>query len=65
MSDTSVGYLQLLRQNRAFTLLWGGQLVSNLGDWFNNVAVLALVFDLTHSGLATGLIIIARRTDEA
>ncbi len=59
MSGSSVGYLQLLRQNRAFALLWSGQLVSNLGDWFNSVAVLALVFDLTHSGFATGLIITA------
>jgi MFS family permease len=59
MSEKPVGYAQLLRQNRPFRLLWGGQLVSNLGDWFNNVAVLALVFDLTRSGLATGLLIIA------
>ncbi len=59
MSQTSVGYIQLLRQNHQFTLLWSGQLVSNLGDWFNNVAVLALVYDLTQSGFATGLIIIA------
>lgn len=59
MSQRSVGYLQLLRGNPEFTRLWVGQLVSNLGDWFNTVAVLALVFDLTQSGLATGLIIIS------
>lgn len=59
MSQRTVGYLQLLRENGAFTRLWVGQLVSNLGDWFNTVAVLALVYDLTGSGLATGLIIIA------
>ncbi len=59
MSQQTVGYLQLLRENRSFTRLWLGQLVSNLGDWFNTVAVLALVYDLTGSGLATGLVIIA------
>jgi MFS family permease len=59
MPQRSIGYLQLLRENHDFTRLWVGQLVSGLGDWFNTVAVLALVFDLTHSGLATGLIIIA------
>ncbi len=51
--------MELLRENRDFARLWVGQLVSGLGDWFNTVAVLALVFDLTHSGVATGLVIIA------
>lgn len=59
MSQKTVGYLQLIRENSSFTRLWLGQLVSNLGDWFNTVAVLALVYGLTASGLATGLIIIA------
>jgi MFS family permease len=59
MAQRNVGYWQLLRHNPAFTRLWIGQLVSNLGDWFNTVAVLALVYDLTQSGLSTGLIIIA------
>lgn len=59
MSQRPVGYIQLLRQNHDFTRLWSGQLVSNLGDWFNSIAVLALVYDLTQSGLSTGLIIIA------
>ncbi len=59
MSQNNVGYWPLLKHNPEFTRLWIGQLVSNLGDWFNTVAVLALVYDLTQSGLATGLIIIA------
>ncbi len=59
MPTRDVGYVQLLRRNPAFTRLWIGQVVSNLGDWFNTVAVLALVYDLTQSGLSTGLIIIA------
>ena len=59
MSQRNVGYWSLIRHNPEFTRLWIGQLVSNLGDWFNTVAVLALVYDLTQSGLSTGLIIIA------
>ncbi len=59
MSYSNVGYVQVLRRNPDFTRLWVGQLVSNLGDWFNTVAVLALVFDLTNSSFATGLILIA------
>lgn len=59
MAKGSVGYVQLIRENHDFTRLWLGQLVSNLGDWFNSIAVLALVYDLTRSGLATGLVIIA------
>lgn len=59
MPTQPVGYVRLLRQNSSFTRLWLGQLVSNLGDWFNSIAVLALVYDLTRSGIATGLVIIA------
>lgn len=59
MTQRQVGYTELLRANHDFARLWVGQLVSNLGDWFNSVAVLALVYDLTGSGLATGLLIIA------
>ncbi len=49
------GYLALIRGNPEFTKLWIGQLVSYLGDWFNNVAALALVYELTQSGMATGV----------
>jgi MFS family permease len=59
MSQLNVGFIQVLRRNPNFTRLWLGQLVSNMGDWFNTVAVLALVYDLTSSSFATGLILIA------
>jgi MFS family permease len=39
----------LLRQNRNFRRLWLAQVVSQLGDWFNAVAVYALLLDLTGS----------------
>jgi MFS family permease len=47
-----VTFSSLLRDNRNFRLLWVGQLVSQLGDWFNAVAVYALLLDLTGSATA-------------
>jgi hypothetical protein len=29
----------LLRTNRSFRLLWLGQVVSQMGDWFDTIAV--------------------------
>ena len=42
--------------HRNFRLLWFGQLVSQLGDWFNAVAIYALVLELT-GGSATAVAI--------
>ena len=47
-------YLSLLKRNRNFRLLYIGQTISQLGDWFNTVAVyslLLLVFVVRPSGL--------------
>jgi predicted MFS family arabinose efflux permease len=44
--------LTLIRENRNFRLLWFGQTVSQLGDWFNVVALYALLFELTGSATA-------------
>ena len=56
----SVGYLELLRRNRDFRQLWLGQVVSQLGDWFNTIAVYTLVLELTGSRRAVGLVLVAR-----
>ena len=56
----SVGYLELLRENRGFRRLWLGQVVSQLGDWFDTIAVMTLVLNLTGSGRDVGLIMVAR-----
>ncbi|HEY0099589.1 MAG TPA: MFS transporter [Pyrinomonadaceae bacterium] len=55
-----MGYLELLRQNRGFRQLWLGQVVSQLGDWFDTIAVMTLVLNLTGSGRDVGLIMVAR-----
>jgi MFS family permease len=39
----SLTYLQLLRRNDSFRRLWVGQVVSELGNWFNFIAALGLV----------------------
>jgi MFS family permease len=39
----AIGYAALLRQNRAFRLLFWARSVSLLGDWFNMIAVLAIL----------------------
>lgn len=41
--------ISLISGNRHFRLLWFGQIVSQLGDWFNVVALYALLFELTGS----------------
>jgi len=35
--------MQLLRRNRSFRRLWTGQVISELGNWFNFIAALGLV----------------------
>lgn len=44
---SSLTYMQLLRGRRAFRRLWAGQVVSELGNWFNFIAVLGLVRAVT------------------
>ncbi|MFL6208191.1 MAG: MFS transporter [Pyrinomonadaceae bacterium] len=56
----SVGYIGLLRQNRSFRQLWLGQVVSQLGDWFDTLALFTLIAHLTDSGRAVGLVLVAR-----
>lgn len=40
---STITYTQLLRGNRSFRRLWSGQVVSELGNWFNFIAALGLV----------------------
>lgn len=43
---------ELIAGNRNFRLLWLGQVVSQLGDWFSSVALYALLYELTGSATA-------------
>ncbi|MCH2667390.1 MAG: MFS transporter [Deinococcales bacterium] len=58
--QSTVGYVELVRNNRNFRFLWLGQLVSLLGDWFNLIASATLIAILTESGLAVGGLFIVR-----
>jgi hypothetical protein len=53
-------FLELLRLNRNYRYTWMGQVVSEVGDHFNNIAVFALAMELTHSGLVVTGIMLAR-----
>jgi MFS family permease len=55
-----VSYISLLRDNRNFRLLYIGQTISQLGDWFNAVAVYALLLDLTGSATAVAWMMIVQ-----
>ncbi len=44
----SLTYIQLLRRNRSFRRLWWGQVISELGNWFNFIAGLGLVRFISH-----------------
>lgn len=53
-------FLELLRQNRNYRFTWMGQVVSEIGDNFNNIAVFALAMGLTHSGLVVMGVMLSR-----
>jgi MFS family permease len=57
----SLTYIQLLRHNRSFRRLWIGQVISELGNWFNFIAVLGLVRLVSHAAPeATTIVLIVR-----
>jgi MFS family permease len=43
-------------RNRNFRLFFGGQLISQAGTWLTTIALTLLVLDLTHSGVAIGIL---------
>jgi MFS family permease len=60
IQPASTGYVDLLRRNRDFRRLWLGQVVSQMGDWFDTIALYTIVLNLTGSGRAVGLVLVAR-----
>jgi len=59
-TKSQVGYIDLLRRNRSFRQLWLGQVVSQMGDWFNTIALYTIILQLTGSGRDVGLLLVAR-----
>ncbi|MBM3744915.1 MAG: MFS transporter [Acidobacteria bacterium] len=53
-------FAELLRRNRNYRYTWLGQVVSEVGDHFNNVAVFSLALAATRSGLVVSGIMLAR-----
>ena len=57
----SLTYTQLLRRNRSFRRLWSGQVISELGNWFNFIAALGLVRVVSHAAPeVTTILLLAR-----
>ncbi len=56
MSD----FVALLRTNRNYRYAWLGQVVSEIGDHFNNIAVFSLALHATGSGLVVSGVMLAR-----
>jgi MFS family permease len=50
----------LLAHNRNYRYTWLGQIVSEVGDHFNNIAVLSLAVAETHSGAAVAGLMLSR-----
>ena len=47
----NLSFLGLLKSNRNYRFTWSGQVVSEIGDNFNNIAVFSLALANTGSGL--------------
>lgn len=52
--------MNLILRNRNFKLLWLSQLISNIGDWLNSLALPLLVLKLTNSPIAISFYMILR-----
>jgi MFS family permease len=52
--------LALLHRNRNYRYTWLGQVVSETGDYFNNIAVFALVMEKSGSGLVVSGVMLSR-----
>ena len=59
-SKRSIGYVRLLKTNRPFRHLWYGQVVSELGDWLNSIAIYMLVLKLSGTGTAMATVMMAK-----
>jgi MFS family permease len=54
------GFVRLLRDNPNYRYTWMGQVVSEIGDHFNNIAVFSLALQVTRSGLVVSGVMLSR-----
>lgn len=54
------GFVELLRNNRNYRYTWMGQVVSEIGDHFNNIAVFSLALERTGSGMVVTGVMLSR-----
>ena len=54
------GFAGLLIHNRNYRYTWMGQVVSEVGDHFNTIAVFSLILAQTNSGLAVAGVMLSR-----
>ncbi len=52
--------LSLVRRNADFRRLWLGNIISLLGDWFNFIALINVIGEMTGSPFALGVVFIAK-----
>src|SRR5579864_7390607 len=55
-----LSFRELLQSNRNYRYTWSGQVVSEIGDHFNNIAVFSLALANTRSGLVATGVLLAR-----
>jgi len=53
-------FVTLLRDNPNYRNTWTGQVVSEIGDHFNNIAVFSLAVATTHSGMVVSGVMLSR-----
>ncbi len=59
-SNRPKGYIALLKNNPDFRNLWYGQIVSELGDWLNSIAIFTLVLKISGTGTAMAAVMMAK-----
>ena len=55
-----LSFRSLIRENRNYRFMWTGQVVSEIGDHFNNISVFSLALSHTNSGLVVSGVMLAR-----
>jgi len=53
-------FTRLLGDNRNYRFTWIGQVISEVGDHFNNIAVLSLAIEMTHNGGVVAGVMLSR-----